>query len=119
MTQTNADFLFDNYDVILEIRNAETATKANKVKGDLLRILREEFLPGYSFTDDCGTCLFDMSKLLFRYYDQWKEEAKLFIETPPEPIEVKATFPSHKEVLTPVIPSKQENDKQNKKHHRK
>lgn len=104
MNQSNIDFLEANRDAYTEIVNAETATKANKIKADLFRIIKEEFLPGYSYSDDCGPCLFDMTRLLYRYFDEWKAK---------QPVIVAASFPSHKEevppVLTPVIPSKQEN----------
>lgn len=98
MTQANIDFLESNRDCHTEIVRAQTATKANKIKGDLLRIMKEEFLPGYSFSDDCGSCLFDMTNLLYRLYDQWKAKQPIAsADNNPVPIEnVKASFPSNK-----------------------
>lgn len=137
MKQSNADFLESNRDCYNEVVNAQTATKANKIKGELYRIIKEEFLPGYVYRDDCGSCLFDMVNIIYRKYDDWKASqpaaTKLIIETPDEPIEVKASFPSHKEddvqetidyhtemakatlKLEPPLPP----IKQNKKHHRR
>lgn len=92
MNKINADFLEQNRDCHTEIVNAQTATKANKIKGDLYRIIKQEFLPGYSYSDDCGPCLFDMTNLLYRFYDEWKAKQAV-----PEPLAaVHATFPSHK-----------------------
>lgn len=105
MKQANSDFLEQHKDCYTEVVNAQTATKANKIKQDLFRIMKEEFLPGYSYTDDCGSCLFDMVNLLYRYYNGWKAKQPSvpvveYIEPlKPEILEpqiVKGTFPSHK-----------------------
>lgn len=97
MIQSNIDFLEQNRDCHTEIINAQTATKANKIKADLYRIMREEFLPGYSYLDDCGPCLFDMTNLLYRLFDDWKAKQPKEGPINPVPIEnIKASFPSHK-----------------------
>lgn len=96
----------------------ETAIKAEFVKGfnsrekdDLLRVMREEFIPGYTTDMWCSPCIFDFIKLIYQLYDKWlaeqpKEEIKIEEPKPIEPIvpieNVKATFPKH-----------------NKHHHRK
>ena len=79
----------------------ETATKAGYVKHfnarekeDLLRVMQEEFQPGYHYDMWCGPCIFDFIKLIYQRYDAWlaaqpKEEPT---ETPV--IEnIHATFP--------------------------
>lgn len=87
MRQENIDFLNSNRDCLQEIINAQTATKANKIQGRLVEIMREEFLPGYVYSGDCGSCLFDMVKTLYQYFDS-------------RPIVVKASFPENKKKQT-------------------
>jgi hypothetical protein len=84
----------------------ETATKAGFVKHfnarekeDLLRVMREEFQPGYYYDMWCSPCVFDFIKLIYQHYDKWlasqpKEEHKPV--EPPTIENVYATFPSHK-----------------------
>lgn len=100
MTPANIEFLETNRDCHTEIINAQTATKANKIKADLYRIMKQEFLPGYSYLDDCGSCLFDMTNLLYRLFDEWKEKQHNLIirhDENGDALLVKANFPSHKE----------------------
>lgn len=75
-----------------------TATKAGFVKGfntrekeELLRVMREEFQPGYTTDMWCSPCVFDFIKLIYKHYDAW-----LLANTPaPEPdlSSIHATFP--------------------------
>jgi hypothetical protein len=73
----------------------ETATKAGyvkhfnaKEKEDLLRVMREEFQPGYYFDMWCPPCVFDFIKLIYQRYDAW------IAAQPKEPTEhIHATFP--------------------------
>jgi hypothetical protein len=94
MKAANKLFLENNRDAYDEILNAQTATKANRVKYEFARIMREEFIGGYVITFDCGSCLFDMVKLLYQRFDQW------LAEQPKETLKVYATFPSNKEKTT-------------------
>lgn len=113
MNQANKEFLEKHRHVYLEIINAGTAKKANQVKDELLRVLREEFIKGYVYTEDCGTCIFDMTKLLYRRFDEWlatNPDPVEPINPVTEPITVAASFPSN--IL-------EEKPKTNKKHHRK
>jgi hypothetical protein len=57
-----------------------TATKAGFVKGfnarekeELLRVMREEFQPGYTTDMWCSPCIFDFIKLIYKHYDAWLE----------------------------------------------
>jgi hypothetical protein len=76
MTQANIKYLEDHRNVVDEIVNAQTATRANAIKGELLRIMKEEFLPGYVILDSCGSCLFDLVRQLYARFDKWKETQK-------------------------------------------
>lgn len=72
MTQANYNFLENHREVYDEVVNAQTAFKANRVKDDLLRIMQEEFMPGYIVMDSCVSCLFDLVRLLYQRFDKWK-----------------------------------------------
>lgn len=74
MNPQNKAFLDQHRDVYEEVIRAKTATKAGKVKADLIRILREEFIPGYVVMEDCVSCLFDVVRTLYQRYDRWLEE---------------------------------------------
>lgn len=89
MRKENIEFLEMNRDCYTEILNAETATKANKITEDLLRIVRTEFYPAYSYKGDCGDCLFTLVKTLYTTYDKWKV-TQIINE---EPLTVAASFP--------------------------
>jgi hypothetical protein len=103
MKAANKLFLENNRDAYNEILNAQTATKANRVKYEFARIMREEFIEGYVITFDCGSCLFDMVKLLYQRFDKWIAEQPLgdpfqggISEIMEIPIKhVHATFPKH------------------------
>lgn len=98
MKQESIDFLEANrhhYDTIVK---AGYVKHLNAYERDgMVRVMREEFVPGYSTDLWCGPCVFDMVKLLYQRYDLWlslhpKEEAKP--EDPPVVIEkIRATFP--------------------------
>lgn len=96
MRQENIDFLEANRHVHHEVVHVETATGARGIINDLLRIMREEFAPGYVYDGGCGNCIFNMVKLLYRYFDEWRAANPVPIIVPTEPQKVKANFPSHK-----------------------
>jgi hypothetical protein len=91
MKPENAAFLETHYDCYTEIMKAETATKALPIRFELLRIMKEEFYPGYAYDDACGDCLFNMVRLLYKKFNEWLE-ANLT-----NPLQnVHANFPDHK-----------------------
>jgi hypothetical protein len=71
MKRENKVFLDNHRDAYTEILKAQSAKKANGVRNDFVRIMREEFIPGYVISFDCGSCLFDLVKLLYQKYDAW------------------------------------------------
>jgi hypothetical protein len=95
MTQANIKYLEDHRNVVDEIVNAQTATRANAIKGELLRIMQEEFLPGYVILDSCGSCLFDLVRQLYRRFDEWKAQNMATLE------KVKASFPAATKEVKP------------------
>lgn len=71
MNILNQQFLQTNRDAYTETINAGTAKKAFAIKNDLLRIIREEWFPGYVYNEDCGPCIFDLVRIVYRQYDEW------------------------------------------------
>lgn len=120
MRKENIEFLESHREVIDEINNAETATRAKNIAHEIHRILQVEFYPGYAYDGGCGNCLFDMTRLLYRKFDEWKAANKPIGE-----IIVAANFPSHLPGIDPsqVIESNPQLVKplksQKKNHHRK
>lgn len=87
MKQENIEFLEANK------HHCETVTKAGYVKHlnahereGMLRVMREEFIPGYTVDLWCPPCLFDMVKLLYSQYEKWQQQ---------NPIKVHETFPEN------------------------
>lgn len=86
MKPENKKFLDDNR------HHHDTLTKAFYLKGlngnereGMVRVMREEFQPGYTVDLWCPTCAADMVIHLYRYYDNWlsaqpKEEPTITIE---------------------------------------
>jgi len=97
MNISNREFLQLNRDAYIETIQAGTAKKASVIKNDLLRILREEWFPNYVYNEDCGPCIFDLVRIVFRQFNEYEE--KKAKETPAPTTEAfvtKASFPSHK-----------------------
>lgn len=90
MKQNNIRFLEQHRNCLDEINQAGTATRANKIKHELHRIMKEEFLPGYEFSDSCGDCLFNMTRLLYRKFDEYMTTI-----TDTAPMQVTDNFPVH------------------------
>lgn len=43
---------------------------------EIERVIRDEFLPGYYAGRDCETCIYEMIKLAYMFYDKYlKDEA--------------------------------------------
>lgn len=88
MKKENVDFLESHSDCYTEVVKAETALKALPIRFELLRIMKEEFYPGYAYDDNCGSCLFDMVRLIYKKFNEWKETQ--------DPLKnVKANFPKN------------------------
>lgn len=106
MKKENKDYLDAHRDALEEITKAQTCKKANAIKGDLVRIMREEFYPGYTIDDSCISCLFNMVPMLYQRYDKWLSEqpdpaaaAAVPVEKPPAPEKMWASFPAHDAVI--------------------
>ena len=57
---------------------------------EMVRVMSEEFQPGYSNPGDCAPCVFEMVDRLYRLYDAW------ITSQPVNPAHIAANFPSHK-----------------------
>ena len=57
---------------------------------EMVRVMSEEFQPGYSNPGDCPPCVFEMVDRLYRLYDAW------IALQPITPTHIAANFPSHK-----------------------
>jgi len=91
MKQENIRFLQDNRACYREVSNVvggRSAQIAHRITGELLQILREEFMPGYPAPHDCGNCLFNLVTVLYEKFDAYMA-ANL------EPVVVAATFPKN------------------------
>lgn len=97
MKKENSEFLDAHRDALTQIQRAQTCVKANAIKSDLLRILQEEFMPGYVMREDCVSCLFSMVPLLYRRYDEWVASQSVPKQRDPinEEHIVAASFPKH------------------------
>jgi len=98
MKPENKQFLEDNYHHWITLRDAQflRGLNANEREG-MMRVMSEEFQPGYTCDLWCNSCVVGMVTRLFTLYDQWKAE---------QPIVVAAAFPLNEQP-------------KNKHHHRK
>lgn len=81
MTPSNKTRLDELYGFWRTLRDAQYMRGMNyREKADMLRILREEFWPGYTYDEWCSSCVVDMVKALYTRYDKWLSE-----QPPPEP----------------------------------
>lgn len=79
MKQENKEFLDFNrphHDTVVKagfLKNLDAGTRTKMVE-----IIREEFQPGYATDLWCAPCVFDMVKLVYRYYDEYLDrQAKI------------------------------------------
>jgi hypothetical protein len=148
MTPSNITTLEKHYHHWITLRDGQYLRGLNiHEREDMLRVLREEFWPGYTYDEWCGSCVADMVKEVYSRYDKWKaeqpKEEPVFIseeeilkahQVPIEIFGVAATFPAHdkpeevpeiKNIWTPEGYTMESTDKTveigkpNKKHHRK
>jgi hypothetical protein len=90
MKPENKAFLEANWHHWETLKNAQYLKGLNAhERENFQRIMSEEFQPGYTADLWCPTCCADMVRLLYTRYEAWKAAN-------PEPIEMKANFPSHK-----------------------
>lgn len=69
------------------IKNAQYLRGMNiHERGDMLRVMREEFQPNFETCMGCPTDLYNFVKRLYTLYEKWKAE---------QPITVAANFPYH------------------------
>ena len=52
------------------------------VKDGLLRVIREEFDPGYLVNMWCGVCVVDMLKYVYTQYDKWLKAQENNVQPP-------------------------------------
>jgi hypothetical protein len=64
-------------------------------KTDLLRVMREEFWPGYTYDEWCHHCVGRFLQDVYRKYDEWKK-ANIEPVTDMPKLKMKATFPKNK-----------------------
>jgi hypothetical protein len=118
MNPLNKATLDKHYHHWITLRDAQYMRGLNiHERADMVRVLREEFRPGYSYDEWCPTCIADMVRTLYQEYDKWvagQPEPKLInlsnIESipsineeeifnahkvPAELFGVAATFPQH------------------------
>lgn len=128
MTEANRKRLDELYGFWRTLRDAQYLRGLNiHEREDMVRVLREEFWPGYTYDEWCGSCVADMVRTLYTRYDKWLSEQPKEIDplpaviVPPdepptsESITVAATFPVNDK------PEQTEEVKKvvNKKHHRR
>ncbi len=76
MTPSNAQYLADNRHQYETFLQAGYLNLVNGEKDQFLRIMREEWQPGYHTSLWCGKCVVEMVKLVYRLYDEeLKKEA--------------------------------------------
>lgn len=98
MRQENIDFLNANRNCYREVSNVvggRSAQLAHRITGELLNILREEFMPGYPPPHDCGNCLFNLVTVLYEKFDEY-----MAAQPKPEVI-VAASFPKNEPPFDP------------------
>ena len=95
MKAGNKDFLDDQRFHYTNMKNSGVLRGLDHfTRHEMVRIMGEEFQPGYSNPGDCPPCVFEMVDRLYRQYDEWLAKQPVIIQT--EPLQVAANFPSHK-----------------------
>lgn len=111
MSPQNKKFLEDNYHHYLTVKDGYVKGLNAAEREGMQRVMAEEFAPGYSTDLWCGPCVFEMVKLLYTRYEQWKAQ---------QPIEsVRATFPKAEPPLQGGISEVSKKSNKHKHHHRK
>ena len=71
-----------------------TGLTAN-VKDELLRVMREEFWPGYTYDQWCHHCVGKFLTDVYNKYNEWKAKNVESVEDKTK-VKIKATFPKNK-----------------------
>lgn len=123
MKPENRKFLEDNERTWITLRDAGYMIGLDgNTRSEMVRVICEEFQPGYATDLWCPPCVADMVTLLYRYFNEWREknlqtwyddfvtrkaklleewllnsvsEARESYKEPPNSVQVKATFPKH------------------------
>lgn len=120
MRPENKKFLEDNERTWITLRDAGYMIGLDgNTRSEMVRVIREEFQPGYATDLWCPPCVADMVTLLYRYFNEWRDkhpqepdefhrqksemieallknqEVQQVSEPIPAPVQVKATFPKH------------------------
>jgi hypothetical protein len=77
------------------IRNQTIQGLTVQNKADLLKVMREEFWPGYTYDEWCGECVGRFITIIYRKYNEWKEVHVEPVKDVPK-VKMKATFPKNK-----------------------
>lgn len=96
MNPQNKKFLDDNERHYLTVKDGYVKGLNAAEREGMQRVMAEEFAPGYSTDLWCGPCVFEMVKLLYTRYEQWKSQQPKENPTPVETPMVEAvhaTFP--------------------------
>jgi hypothetical protein len=101
MKTENKETLDRHYHHWKTLRDAQYLRGLNvHERADMLRILREEFWPGYTYDEWCSSCVTQMVTHLYQRYDKWLSE---------QPVVVAATFPvNNKPIITLREPTPEE-----------
>ena len=65
------------------------------VKNELLKVMHEEFQPGYTYDAWCGHCVVNFIKAVYQRYERWEKENVTPVQDA-EKIVIRATFPKAK-----------------------
>jgi len=76
-------------------RNQTIHGLTHQNKADLLRVMREEFRPGYTYDEWCPHCAGKFLKDVYGEYSKWKSIHVEPVQDIPK-IKIKATFPKNK-----------------------
>lgn len=87
------DALEHFYTTFERIQTIHGLTHQNKA--DLLRVMREEFWPGYTYDQWCPHCAGKFLQDVYRKYNEWKKANVEPVNDVPK-IKVRATFPKNK-----------------------
>lgn len=104
MKPENKAFLEEHRSLWITLRDAQYLRFPHQgIKDGLVRIMREEFRPGYTVDLWCSHCVATMVREVYQEFEKWEaaqvqtitEPVTIAID-PPKPIHVQANFPSHK-----------------------
>lgn len=77
MKPENRKFLEDNEHTWITLRDAGYMMGLDgNTRSEMVRVLSEEFQPGYATDLWCPPCVADMVTLLYRYFNDWRERNK-------------------------------------------